>query len=374
MKQFTKDSPLLKLINLANLHSYLISNNWTTQNDIHLNKNITFKSPKNENGEQIEINIPRSESYSDYSSRIYDIVNLLSQINNTTQSNIIKGISSCFTDIFKARILDTGEISSSLPLNEAYKEISGIRQLFLYGAASEVRPARHFEAPLSRGLTLIETCRFGHTFHGSFGFTVEIPIISSNDNQDLFNVPFERKVNERIARGLILLEKSVRDRNPELLIENFSSAFNSKMCDAILNISNQKSKNVEIGFDWAEQILLPSDINKFKSITLTESHFDIISHTSEKLKEVPPEEKTISGYIINLHCPNAPSDDQTKKSILIKYINEYSESIEVRVSLTSHLYRKACVAHINGKVVSLRGTLVKTGNTWDLFNILHSSF
>lgn len=374
MKAITKDSPLLKSINLKNLNSYLISKNWTTQNNIYLNKNIVFKSPKNENGEQIEINVPKSESYSDYLSRVCDIVNLLSHLNNASPLNIIKSITSCFTDIFKTRILDTGEIASSLPLNEAYKEISGIRQLFLYGAASEVRPARHFEVPLSRGITLIETCRFGHTFHGSFGFTVEIPIITSNDDRDLFNVPFERKVNERIARGLILLEKSVLDSNADLLIENFPSAFNSRMCEAILSISNHSSKSIEIGFDWAEQIVLPSDIREFKNITLNKSHFDIISYTSEKLKEVPPEEKTISGYIINLHCQNTPSDDQTKKSILIKYINEYSESIEVRVSLTSNLYKKACDAHINGKVVSLRGTLVKTGNTWDLFNILQSNF
>lgn len=374
MKFVTKNSPSLNLINLNNLHSYLISKGWVTQNDVYLEKNIIFKSPKNELGEQIEIYIPKSEAYSDFFSKIADTINLLAHVYDTEPYNIIKSISACFTDIFKTRVLDTGSISSSLPLNEAYKEISGIRQLFLYGAASEVKPKRHYEVPTSRGLSLIETCRFGHTFHGSFGFTVEIPIVSHDDDQDLFNVPFERKVNERIARGLILLNKCVIENNEDLLVNNFTYAFNSKMCDAILSMSNQCSKEIEVGFDWAEQIPLSKDIEEFHSTTLQERHYEIVHYTSEKLKEVPPEDTTISGYIINLHCPNTPSDDKSKKSIQIKHINEYGESIEVRVSLSLNSYKKACSAHIAGRIVKLTGTLIKTGNTWDLVKVQSTNF
>jgi hypothetical protein len=369
MNMINMNSSILKTISLENLNSFLSTKGWTRGSPVYLEKNIIYTSPKNLLGESIEIIIPKATSFMDYNTRLADVINTLSFYYEQDSNDLIRSISSCFTDIFKARIIDTGIFENSLPIDEVYREIGGIRSLFLYGASSEITPSRHFDNPLSRSQKFIENCHFGHTFKGSFGFTVELPIIKPNEEQDLFDIPFERKVNERIARGLQLISQSVRYDNADILVDAYHTAFNSKMCDALLNISNQTTKSVELGFNWAKEIDLSEDIHAFKSIILTEAHYDVISYASSKLKEVPPEDKVITGKIINLHCNNNPVDESITRSIIIRYIDESSSKLDVKAVLSSHDYKLACKSHIEGIEVTIKGKLERTGGQWTLTDI-----
>jgi len=369
MNMINMNSPILKTINLENLNSFLSMKGWSRGSPVYLEKNIIYTSPKNSLGETIEIIVPKVTSFLDYNSRLADVINTLSFYYDQDSSDIIRSLSSCFTDIFRARIIDTGIFDNSLPIDEVYREIGGIRSLFLYGASSEVAPSRHFDTPLSRSQKFIENCRFGHTFKGSFGFTVELPIIKPHEDRELFDLPFERKVNERIARGLQLITQSVKHDNADILVDAYNTAFNSKMCDAILNISNQTTKSVELAFNWAKEINLSDDIRSFNSITLNEAHYDVISYASSKLKEVPPEDKVITGKIINLHCNNNPVDESITKSIIIKYIDESSSKLDVKAVLNSHDYKLACKAHIEGIELTVKGKLERTGGQWTLTDI-----
>ncbi len=369
MNIISVDSPLLKLIDLERLMSYLTLNGWTRCSEVYLEKNITYKSPKNLAGESISIIIPRESGYIDFYNRIADVINTLSFYYEKEAKNILQAISSCFTDVFKARILDIGTFENCLPIDEVYREIGGIRSLFLYGASSEINPARHFDSPLSKGQKFIETCRFGHTFKGSFGFTVELPLVKPNEEQDIFDLPFERKVNERIARGLNLVKVAVSNDDADILVNGYSSAFNSKMCDALLNISNQTSKPVELMFDWAKEIPLSNDVKDFDKITLQAAHYDVISYAASKLKEVPPENITIFGKIVNLHCTNNPLDESIVKSVIIKYIKEVNSKIDVKASLSAHDNKIACKAHIEGKSVNVKGKLERLSGQWTISEI-----
>jgi hypothetical protein len=363
------NSPILKTINLESLNSFLSLKGWTRSSDVYLDKNTIYSSPKNPLGESIEILVPNSSTFIDYYNRLADVINTLSFYYDQDTSDVIRSISSCFTDIFQTRIIDTGLFENSLPIDEVYREIGGIRSLFLYGASSEVTPSRHFDNPLSRSQKFIENCRFGHTFKGSFGFTVELPIIKAREERDLFEIPFERKVNERIARGLNLISQAVKSDNADILVDAYNTAFNSKMCDALLNISNQASKSVELSFNWAKEVDLSEDIRNFKSIILTEAHYDVISYASSKLKEVPPEDKLVMGKIINLHCNNNPVDESITKSIIIKYIDDNSSKLDVKATLNSHDYKLACKAHIEGVDITINGKLERTGGQWTLTDI-----
>ena len=368
------NSPILKAVNLESLNSFLSLKGWTRSSNVYLDKNTAYISPKNYLGESIEILVPNSSNFIDYYSRLVDVINTLSFYYEQDSSDVIRSISSCFTDIFQTRIIDTGLFENSLPIDEVYREIGGIRSLFLYGASSEVTPLRHFDNPLSRSQKFIENCRFGHTFKGSFGFTVELPIIKVSEDRDLFEIPFERKVNERIARGLNLISQAVKADNADILVDAYNTAFNSKMCDALLNISNQASKHVELSFNWAKEVGLSEDIRKFTSIILTEAHYDVISYASSKLKEVPPEDKLVMGKIINLHCNNNPVDESITKSIIIKYIDDNSSKLDVKATLNSHDYKLACKAHIEGVDITIKGKLERTGGQWTLTDIKSVKF
>ncbi|MBY5947667.1 hypothetical protein [Photobacterium rosenbergii] len=369
MNLINKSSPLLKQVNLENLYSFLSYKGWQRKSDIYLEKNQVFTSPKNSYNESIDLTVPKSVKFIDYYSRIADVVNTLSLVYERTPEDLINSIASSCTDIFKARIIDTGLFENSLPIEEVYREVGGIRALFLYGASSEWSPERHFDSPLSKGQKFLENCRFGHTFQGSFGFTVELPIIKLSEDRDMFELPFERKVNERIARGLNLIQESVILDDADILVNSYSSAFNSKMCDALLNLSNQSTKSVELLFNWAREIELSEDVSSFQSMILDERHYEVISYASEKLKQVPAEPAIISGRVINLHCSQNPVDDSITKSVVVKHHSETKGKIDVKATLNTHSYKNACEAHITGKNLVIQGTLERSGSQWILSKI-----
>ena len=79
-------------------------------------------------------------------------------------------------------------------------------------------------------------CRFGHTFHGSFGFVIESPV-GPNDSPQMpiveEAVPFGRKVVRRIAQGLASLENAVAIDDPGPLLGGGMSA---NMCDEVVGL------------------------------------------------------------------------------------------------------------------------------------------
>lgn len=364
MNIINKDSPELEKITLSNIKSYLNSLGWVENRDLQLLKAVSFKSPSDISGRSLEVRIPKNESYLDFYQSISATVNLLSAMYEKEANTIIEEISSCFTDILNTRVIDTGLFSNSLSLEEALREIGGIKSLLLYSASSEVKAKRHFDQPLSKGNKFIEGCRFGHTFKGSFGFTVEIPLQKINEEKDLFSLPFERRVCERIARGLKLLNSSLTSDDPGILINGYDVAFNSRMCDALINISNQTNKEVEIGFNWSKQVALSEDIRDFSSLRLTERHYEIASYASEKLKEVEPEKSVIKGRVVDLHCSSDPKNESVRRSIVLKHKDSSGELLDVKLFLSPAYYKKVCNAHSQGLEVSINGTLSRNKSGW----------
>jgi len=118
-----------------------------------------------------------------------------------------------------------------------------------------------------------------------------------------------------------------------------------------------------------KEVDLSEDIRNFKSIILTEAHYDVISYASSKLKEVPPEYKLLTGKIINSHCNNNPVDESIAKSVIIKYIDENSSKLDVKATLNAHDYKLACKAHIEGADITINGKLERTGGQWTLTDI-----
>jgi hypothetical protein len=365
------DSQKIKKVTISNLKSYLNSKGWITNNDVVLEKNIFYTGPLSDDGTPIQITIPKNDSYIDYQDRLIDAINLLSCIYDKSLADIINEITSCYTDILNTRVIDTGVFSNSLSLDEALREITGIKSLLAYSASSEVIAKKHFDQPHSKGSKFVEKCRFAHTFHGSFGFSVEVPIIQENEGQHLFDIPFERKVCERIARGLMFLDYSVQTDNADYLVEQSDTAFNSKMCDALLNISNQSNKEVELGFNWSYQIPLSNDLKEFRSIILKERHYEIASYVSERLKEVEPEEVLLSGRIIDLHCSIDPKQDKANRHIILKHLNSDNESRDIKALLNLAYYEKACNAHSKGHDISINGVLSRNKSGWVLNDIKH---
>ncbi len=96
----------------------------------------------------------------------------LSEFENRNIKEIIESIKCVNKDILKISI-SKGSIIDSIKLNEVGEILKNIKKLILYSASAELSIQPYFEHPLRSGVDFVSRCNFGHTFKGSFGFTIE---------------------------------------------------------------------------------------------------------------------------------------------------------------------------------------------------------
>lgn len=355
---------ILEGISLYDIKTFLKSHGW--KKIIHPNnKWVVFQGPRGDSGNPLEIFLPKSEKFEDCWRRIFDAFNFLSnfyEINPAKLSDTLKGLNK---DNFIVRIIETENNAFSIPLELAQREVNGMRDLIVYSACSEKNALPHYDQPLSIGRKMSEKIRFGHTFKGSFGFTVEVPIIGEFKQQDIWDVPIERKILERIVRGFLFTEQAVSESDPEIIVRNYRHGFNSRMCEAIVEIGEVISSPVEVSVSWASNLIPSEDVSDFKPKVLGENEISFLKYAADKLKEVSPQKTLITGRVVNLHS-NDPISEDGKRTIVLKYLHEDFGTIDVKIELGIEQYRAAIDAHKSREMIEINGLLERKGSVWYL--------
>ncbi|MEN8134004.1 MAG: hypothetical protein ABFS18_00520 [Thermodesulfobacteriota bacterium] len=362
MTEIKSPFELIRGISLFDLKSFLKSKDW--KEIVHRNRKLSvFHGPKNDAGVPLELFLPRSDNFEDFDKRMYDVFLLISNLYEIEPS-ILAGLLKCFNrDNFFIKISPNDKSLSSIPLELAKKEVNGIRNLFVYSACSEKNALPHHNYPSTVGYQMAEKIRFGHTFQGSFGFSIETPVIEEFKQQGLFSPPIERKVIERIVRGIKNTTEAVSKKDPEILVANFSSGFNSRMCEAIVEMGEALEIPVELSVQWATNLPPTEDVSDFKSKTFGDEEISYLKYAAEKLKEVSPEKTLIIGKVVNLHS-NDPTSEDGKRTIILKHYHEEYGNIDVRIELGISQYLQAIEAHKSRELLEVQGFLERKGSVW----------
>lgn len=364
------ENELLSL-SLLDIERHLKEHQWKKVE--HLNKKvIVFQGPVDNEGNKIEFFLPTSRQYQDYETRIKDAIRVISLVEGKEIDTLVSEIALTSHDIFKVRIIETGP-AGTIPLSVAANEVEALKNLLVYSACSEHKSLPFYEKPSSVGLNFADQCQFSHTFHGSFGFTINSPIIDNYVQLSLFEEaeerPFERRVMERIITSLNLIETSVIDENPSLLVDSFDIGLNSRMCESLLEISQFKSTDVIFNISWSPKIAVPKNLLDKTSWHLNSKAFELIEYAADELKKVEPYLETVIGRIVTLHSSRNPmSDDLFNRQITVKYELD-GKTIDVKIDLNKEEYSKALDAHRKGSPIKIVGKLFRKGNTWRMTDI-----
>lgn len=378
MKNVPNESRELIAVTLSDIEGFLYTNGWKKESQD--NEKITsYLLPKNsQNSSYLKLVLPSSKDYIDYFERIENAINVLSQVHDKSTEEIIKEITSVNHDVFKARIINPSIYPNSIPLPIAVENIKAFRDLFIYSACSEEKNLPYFEKPLSVGILHANLCYFGHTFDGSFGFTINSPIDS--DVQGLeFNQyslidnkkesTFERRVMERIVRGLYLVEEAVRKDDGDIVVNSYDTALNARMCKALLEISQGMQKDIEYNISWSPLVTLADDVKTKNNFYFSKACHRVLEYAESELNKIEPRVETIIGQVVTLHSNKNPltEGDFTRQAV-IKY--EYDcKKICIKLDLNRFEYDIAYTAHGKGLPVKVTGTLFRKGNTWTMVDV-----
>jgi len=367
-----------------NLLVYLQSTGWTLSDSNQ--RWYVFHGTNEEREFPVEIVLPKNLEASDVGTFASSAIDVINGFLDESIERTLWRIFYVNSDVLLIRNTETGE-TNTLSLRFADQQIRNIKQLVGFSASSEKEPRPYFNTAPTSSNRIIEHFQFGHTFNGSFGLTIESPITRSpflyqhevsqsplfdmNEFVDIDSIvmPVERRVMERIARGLKVTREATQARTIELLIEEYASGFNSNMCRSIVGISQAKVSPIEYSILWSPRLESSADLDDFGSIRLNETSYILLDEAAEVLRTIEPEVRRVRGLITELSSEGDPlGDDTTARSVVIRWINRErgERPIKIFVSLSREDYVRAHKAHLSWSTVEVTGIVQKTGAIWRL--------
>ncbi|XOF33786.1 MAG: hypothetical protein ACL93V_00345 [Candidatus Electrothrix sp. YB6] len=360
------NSPLdiVQGISLYDLKSFLRSKGWLEISCTNRKLSV-FQGPEGDSGNPLEVFLPSSNDFEDLTKRIYDVFSLLSNLYEIEPAALSRILKSLNIDKFFVKISPDDNFPFSIPLEVAKKEVNGLRNLFVYSACSEKKALPHHETPSRTGYNMAKKIRFGHTFHGSFGFSVESPVVEEFKQQDMFFPPIERRIIERIIRGIQKTNEAISKQDPDILASGYQYGFNSRMCEAIVEMGEELETPLELAVHWASSLPPSEDVSNFKVQAFGDEEFSYLKYAANKMKEVDPENSLILGKVVNLRS-NDPTSESGKRIIILKHHHENYGNINVKIELGVNQYLLAIEAHKSRAQLEVQGILERKGSSWQL--------
>lgn len=323
----------------------------------------------------IELVVPNSIRSAEYAAQVARVIDAVSAVEDRDEMDVVRAIREVAFDVVRSRIPDALVYDDSIHLEVAQNFVSGIRGVLAATANTELAPQAYFLRTKKEASDYANRCRFGHTFRGSFGFTVESPL--EQNRQDALPgfdpaPPFERRVIQRLARGLRTVRAAVAADSTDPITESIKTGFSANVCEQLATMVDGTSpRGIIFDFsfspEWRSVQASPASEQHFE---LDRLHVEVIREAAKVLRsQITSWQETVFGRVIRLASQADPSDlmdTMGEREVAILWTSEATGDITVRASLTPAEYLEAVEAHASGRPVEVSGTLERRGRRWVL--------
>jgi hypothetical protein len=304
-------------------------------------------------------------------------VRTLSQLQGATELDLVDEISAFDFDRVRSRLSDDLIRNDTVSLSVAIGMVQGIRALFEAAATTESNPRPYFPRVLKVAKTYTHDCRFGHTFKGSFGFVVESPV-REQDTAELIPgigaVPsFERRVIERVVRGLSLISPARRANSKDTLLENFGAGLSANMCEAIAGLVDvTQGTGIEFSFELSSSVTSSLNSAAKQRVKLDAGDAEFLRNVALAMREKRAVRYSeFSGRVVALKTHSIPGDltdlQDARQIVMAADIQSLGE-IEIHINLRPEDYLEALVFHADGQPLRVVGNLEQIGRNWFLLD------
>lgn len=366
-------------ISLEKIKAYLKGDGWRIVNDS--SRWCVFVGHEDVNGDLFEIVLPQKDGSPEYPIYVMHTIEILSSLADKSRELIIQEIQSVNRDVMLVREVNSNG-GTSIPIESAAKQIPNLKQLVAYAACSEKNQKTHYRDS-TQGKDMAKHFRFGHTSNGSFGYRVESSVGEKTQFQEntrqlrqlqIFEEqeievipPLERRVMERIVRGLAATAETVQIGDLDPLLKGYAAGFNANMCYALLKVSEGHNEPIEFNVTWSKKIPVSKDVTQHCNIRIDRSHLGFLKTASQQLKKIEPIQTSIEGLVTALSSEDDPrGDDVEERAVIIRVATGKHKSRKMRIALGKRDYEQAHRAHIDWKTISVTGVMQYIGSHWYL--------
>ena len=347
MKIGARVSALLDAITPSKAELYLRRRGWKRID--HPNKNIRLYALEEGEHNAPPVIVPASRLVVDYAERLVDLIRALSLHERTEPEIIVNQIAYWDRDVLRFRVTPDVNTPGSIPLDEASSVVATLKDFVGYAAAVQSNPQAFFVRAPKLASEFAERCRFGHTFHGSFGLTVEFPLSLSPFPAlipDAVQPPFEREVTQRICYGSMVVESSVEKDDPDQLVRDFKQGFNANMCEKLSDLLEQvEATEINYSMSWSPEFPVSDPIRRAREFRVGAKAVAILKDAAERLHKV--EEfgvMRVTGQITQLRSEVPPTEvgqeDLLDRMITMLWEYEKKQYYHIHVALARDSYRR----------------------------------
>src|ERR1017187_10294241 len=212
--------------------------------------------------DDLKIVLASSDDYDDSPGLIRNALELLAETQSVDIQQIVRAVHAIDRDILAVRFVGPQASSAGLRLDTATTLVLQLRDLLAYAACVEESPRPYFVRATSIGRQYTQSCIFGHTFPGSFGFTIEsptgpAPLSAPADTPQ----PFERRVVTRVLRGINDLRQALLSGEPELLVAGYETGLNANLCEVLEEtLKHADDAEMEYSVAWSPEWPVPDEL------------------------------------------------------------------------------------------------------------------
>ncbi|MBS1956593.1 MAG: hypothetical protein JST89_20565 [Cyanobacteria bacterium SZAS-4] len=376
--QFDDKRSPLQFPNIDQIVNYLQALGWNETKSRNPNARI-FLSASELGDEPFSVVLPLTMKLKDSRNVINDAIESISAITELDFDEVVKEINLPRTDIFDFRMMpnrdkDRQDFISVEEINIITEEL---RNTFAFSAQSEAEPEETRKESIPQinetGKKFARNLRFAHTFKGSFGLSIEAELTITQPRLPMKNLPpiqapFERRVLERLAKGVISAEAATKNDNVDLIVSSYKTGLNANMCSSLSKLFEQTQLNkVETRFLWSPA-WLPENEEHVTSVVLNRKTAIYLRMAAEKLrKEESPTYVTLIGQVMVLQDVVLSQDDEEEIPIdqqgyghrIVLWVRHKDEDFKVSTWLTELDHDIAIQAYSKKSLLTVSGTLEK---------------
>lgn len=365
MNRDKQNIEFISALKYTDFREYLTRNDWEESEDD--NTKWAVFSPVN--SPELELIVPKDKNLLDYSRLLKEALYVLTLYYDQDVDTLASSILNWDRDVIK--IIANPNETFGLPLQEVSTFLEALKRLLFASAKAESNSKPFFSKTPAKYNKELGCFSFGHTFKGSFGFSVFSAhyqqIIRQTEKEKSIIAPIERRAIERIMIGLSNISSYLSGETESSLSELYLTGMNSNMFEQ-LSVLQESVSSEAVGFKF--QLSPIYEINELvpeeKSYSLPRDSRGIIKKAAQDLREeVDTSEVRVTGLITTLHSEQRPlaneDEDSSDRIVSISAAIKGHGRKNIKVILSKDDYAKALHAHEQGYEASVKGKLVKKG-------------
>ncbi len=324
---------------------------------------------------ELELVLPKHSGIVGTSERVEQALRTLSGLLEKPILEVAEEVRGVGFDKIDAALPNPSETWDTIPLRVADTFLRQTRALLVFTAVSEYE-ARSADAPGPAADQYGDLCRFGHTFHGSFGFRILSPV-GPHDEIELDVVdgppPPERQIVRRLRDGFRAVTTAVNAADPIALVNRAPQGFGADSCFALARLLERaEAETVKFDFTFSPEWRLPEGEAKHGTFEIPTSAVHLVREAGRELRVKPPESSIeIRGRVVRTKSDFDPGDlfHPEGREIGVRWSSDELGDIIVRVQLTPQAYDDALEAHRRGRDVVVKGVVEPRGKSYQIAKV-----